>query len=211
VRLGGLDIATTTGLALALDETITTSSFRPSVKRPFDLDRNEVDFGFEGEVCREFRDHLRPWLVDNGIEAVGIEKPLPPNITITKTTVDTQAQFYGEALRKEIKGGTTFATIFRIYALVGQACELCARLNIPVYLIEQGIWRQSFIGTKRAPDGTSDASKWLKERSKRQCELLRIHVPNLDAAEAVGVVWHLRGMLNPRLAGRAEDLFRERT
>lgn len=211
MRLAGLDIATTTGLAFADGETITASTFRPRAKRPFELKKNEVDFNYDGEVFREFRNHLRPWLVEHKPEAVAIEKPLPPNITVRNPVVDTTSQWAGQALRYEEKGGTTFGVIFRIYGLVGHACELCRRLNIPVYLVEQGKWRESFIGVKSAPKGTSDASTWLKQRAKAQCELLKIHVPNLDAAEAVGVVWWLRGRLNPRLAGRADDLFREKT
>lgn len=191
--LGALDIATTTGLAIARGEVITAQSFRPRAQRPDGLKPGEVDFTHEGRVAREFRDHLLAWLRAEEVDVVGIEKPLVPNISYKKPIVDTTASWAGQAITYEEKGATTFGTIFRIYALVGQAVELCARLNIPVYPVPQQTWRSAFIGVTRAPKGTSNGTAWLKAQAKTQCERLGIKIANTDQADAVGVVFWLRG------------------
>lgn len=208
MRLGGLDIATASGLALMDGETITATSFRPRAKRPFELRNGEVDFNHEGRIAAEFRDHLRAWLVDNRIEAVAIERPMQSNVTFKKPTVDMNAGFYGQAIRYETKGGTNFSTIFRLYVLAGEACELCARLNIPVHIVTSGEWRKAFLGDLRPPKGHENPSAWWKHQAKLQCERIKVSVPNADAADGVGIVWWLRGKLNPRLAARHDDLFR---
>jgi hypothetical protein len=209
MRLGGLDIATTTGFACADGEVITASSFRSGAKRAFDLARGEVDYDHEGIVAREFRDHLRAWLVSNEIEALGIEQPLTPNLTIKKPVVNFQSDFAGQAITYETKGATTYGTIYRLYILHGQAVELAKRLNIKPYVVHQATWRKAFFGDMRPPKGCTDKSKWWKEQAKMQCHRLGIEVKNADAAESVGVAFWLRGALNPRTAGTADDLFRK--
>lgn len=201
MRIAGLDIATNTGVGLILGEEVRAASFRPREKRPFGLKPGEVDFPYEGRLAREFRDWLRPLLVAEGIEAVGIEKPLPPNVTYRKPIVDRTTEWAGTAIRYEEKGATNMGTIFRIYSFVGEACELCARLNIPVYVFSQDAWRKSFLGFSKAPKGTSDGSKWLKDQAKAQCARIGVEVKNSDAADAVGVVWHLRGVIDPLRQG----------
>lgn len=205
--LGGLDIATTTGLSRCVGDVITSSSFRPSAKRPAGLKPGEVDFRHEAKVVREFRDHLRTWLIDSGIQAVAIEKPLVPNLTIKKPIIDAQPNFGGQAIRYESKGGTTFGTIFRIYALVGCALEVCDRLSIQIYVVPQQSWRSSFMGVTRAPKGTENGSAWLKGKSKETCERLGIVIANADQADAAGIVFWLRAYLNPRLGNVRDDLF----
>ncbi len=209
MNIGGLDVATKTGLACARGDEIVTTSFRPSVKRPFGLKQGEVDFSHEGQVSREFRDYLRAWLADNEIGTVAIEKPLVPNLTIKKPVYDRQAGFGGPVLRYEQAGGTNFGTIFRIYALVGQAVEICVRMNITVHVVAQQTWRSSFMGVTRAPRGTEDGSKWLKQKSKEACERAGIKIKNADEADAAGIAFWLRSYLNPRLAGVRDDLFKK--
>jgi hypothetical protein len=201
MRLAGLDIATTTGAGLILGEDIRALSFRPREKRPFGLKPGEVDFAYEGRLAREFRDWLRPLLVAEEIETVGIEKPLPPNVTYRKPIVDRSTEWAGTAIRYEEKGGTTMATIFRIYSFVSEALEICARLNIPVHVVSQDAWRKSFLGFSKAPKGTTDGSAWLKAQAKAQCARIGVEVKNADAADAVGVAWHLRGMMDPLRQG----------
>lgn len=197
MRIAGLDIATTTGAATILGEVVRAQSFRPREKRPFGLKPGEVDFAYEGRLARDFRDWLRALLVAEAIEVVGIEKPLPPNVTYRKPIVDRDTEWAGTAIRYEEKGGTTMATIFRIYSFVSEACELCARLNIPVHVVSQDAWRKSFLGFSKAPKGTTDGSAWLKAQAKAQCQRIGVEVKNADAADAVGVAWHVRGLLSP--------------
>lgn len=211
MRLGGLDIATTSGFAFADGEAIQASSFRPGAKRPFDLARGEVDFGHEGAVAREFRDYLRAWLVANEIEALGIERPLRSNVTFRKPIVDMKANFAGQALKFEEKGGTTFNIIYRLYVLHGHAVETCCRLNIPVHVVNNTEWRRAFLGDVRPPRGSTNQSAWWKNQSMLQCHRIGVEVKNADASDAVGVLWWLRGKLNPRIAGPANDLFRKAT
>jgi hypothetical protein len=208
--LGGLDIATTTGLAVCDGELITASSFRPRAKRPFDLKAGEVDYNHEGKLLVEFKDYLRGWLINNQIEAVAIEQPMRSNKTFMKATVNKNAGFFGQAISYEEKGGTQYNIIFRLYTLVGAACEVCSRLNVNVKVVNNTTWRKSFLGDMRPPRGHSNPSQWWKEQAKRQCERLKVDVPNTDAADSVGIVWWLRGELNPRLSGVADDLFKQR-
>jgi hypothetical protein len=208
LKIAGIDVATNSGLAICDGDVFRAESFRPSAKRPFDLDRGEVDFQHEGKMVREFRDHLRAWLVANEIEAVAMERPLQSNVSFKKPVVDMAANFAGQAIKYEQKGGTTFNVIFRLYALAGAACETCERLNIPLYVVNNKTWRSSFFGAKSPPKGCDNASKWWKQQSMLQCHRLGIDVRNGDQADAIGLAWHLRGHLNPRIAGAAEDLFR---
>lgn len=198
MKLLGADIATQSGFAIADGEEIRAHSFRPRAQRPEGYEKGKVHFGYEGALMKEFRDHLYPLLVSEEIEAMAIEQPLTPDVEFTRTEIDLQANFHGQALRKIKGGGTTFATIFRIYSLVGHACEIGARLNIPVFMVSQQRWRKSFIGLTKAPKESNDKGKWLKAAARAQCEQLGIHVTNDDQSDAVGVVWWLRGEMNPR-------------
>ena len=195
--LCGLDIATTTGIAIMrgnVASDIHAWSFRPRAKRPEDLKKGAVDFTHESLIAMEFRDHLYGIFIAEGVECVGIEKPLPPNLQ----------EFGGPTMTGiQKRGAVSFGTIFRIYMLVGQAIEVCARLSIPIHVVHQASWRKSFIGVSRAPKGNTD-NKWLKKEAMKRCDLLRIPATNLDAAEAVGIVWHLRGVIQrPSLIGPA--------
>ena len=206
--LGGLDLATKSGLAVCRNGAITASTFRASAKRPFGLKPSEVDFGHEGRVAREFRDHLRAWFITEGIEAVAIEKPLAPNISVNKPIIDNQASFGGQAVKYLKTGGTNFGTIYRIYVLSGHAVELCERLGIELHVVAQQTWRSAFLGVTRAPRGTANGTAWLKNKAKETCEREGIAIANADEADAVGIVHWLKAYLNPRIASVRDDLFK---
>lgn len=206
--IGGLDLATKSGLAVCRNGVFSASTFRASAKRPFGLKPGEVDFGHEGRVAREFRDHLRTWFITEGIEAVAIEKPLVPNISVRKPIVDNQASFGGQAIRYETSGGTNFGTIYRIYILSGHAVELCERLGIQLHVVAQQSWRSAFLGVTRAPRGTANGTAWLKQKAKETCEREGIVIANADEADAVGVCFWLKSYLNPRIASVRDDLFK---
>lgn len=199
MRIAGIDIATTTGFCLHDTQSgeWVPSSFRPKAKRPFEAAVGAVHYGFEGEVAREFRDHLLRWLCAEGIEAVGIEQPLTPQIERRRPVFNPQADFSGQAITYQKTGATSFGTIYRIYGLHYQAVEVCSRLNIPVHVIHQSEWRSSFIGVTRAPKGASNGTAWLKNKAKDRCVQLNIPVRNADQADAVGVCHHLLSILTP--------------
>lgn len=201
MRLAGLDIATKTGLARVDGEgPIIATSFRPSIERPAGLKRGEVDFTVEGKIQREHRDFLRAWLLLHRIEAVGIEKPMIGNKKFRKPIINRQASFAGQAITYQEMDGTSFGANFRTYQLVASACEVCARLNIPIYPVSQDKWRMTFMGVSKGPNGINNKSQWLKERARMQCERLGIEISNNDESDACGIVFWLRGHLNPRIA-----------
>lgn len=195
--IGGLDIATTSGLTRCDGAEFRACSFRPSEKRPRGLERNEIDFEYEGRIFREWRDFLRSWFIGEGIEAVGVEKPLRSDVRYKKATLHTQADWNGPAITYEDVGGTTMSTVFRLYNMFGIAVELAARLNIYVHPFADNQWRAAFGVPTRAPRGTKDGRKWLKQRAKDRALLLGIDVRNDDQADSVGVAWATRQMLDP--------------
>lgn len=207
--IGALDIATTTGLCTVEGEAFFPTAFRSGEKRPFGLKKGEIDFAFEGRIFRQFRDHIRTWIVENGITDLGIERPLQSNVTIKKPIYDTSSKWAGTAVTYKEVGGTTMGTIFRIYGLVAAAVEISARLGVSVHMISQGEWRSAFLGVTRAPKGTKDGTIWLKNKAIDQCRLIGLNDLTADMADSVGICWTLRAKLNPRLAGHADDLFRK--
>ena len=209
-KIGAMDIATTTGLCFCDGEKFEAIAFRPSEKRPFGLKKGEIDFAYEGRLFSNFRNYARSWLVENQITDLGIERPLQSNVTIKKPIYDTSSKWAGTAVTYKEVGGTTMATIFRIYGLVAAAVETCARLGVTVHMISQGEWRSAFLGVTRAPRGTKDGTIWLKNKTIDQCRLIGLNDLTADMADSVGICWTLRARLNPRLAGHTEDLFRKK-
>lgn len=138
----------------------------------------------DAAIFNGFRTWLRPLLVSFGVEYVGIEEPLRSDLH-----------------RKE-KDGTVvpisnMKTFLRLYGLRGHAIEICHALNIDHAEFNQSSWRKSFL-----KNGRGD-----KDMAMAQCKLLRFAVPNKDAAEAVGVCWHLGGVLRAHGGALPGDLF----
>lgn len=197
--IGGLDLATTSGLTFLRDSVYTASTFRANVKKNILDDTKSLDATREGEIGRRFEDHFTAWLIENEVGYVGVEAPIPSNPVRKKAHVNTGADFAGQAITYSEVPGTSMSAIFRIYGMEMIACTVCRRLNIPVMFISQGTWRRSFLGNGRPKNAKAEALA--------MCKRLGIEVSSADAAESVGVCFHLNTVLNP-YGRRANDLFK---
>lgn len=197
--IAGLDLATTSGLTFLKDGVYTASTFRAAVSKDIFEGAKALDANREGMIGRKFEDHLQCWLLENDVSYVGIEEPLPSNPERTRTSVDTSANFAGQALIKTKVPGATLSSIFRMYGLEFLAATVCDRLNIPAVFVHQATWRKAFIGNGRPKDPKKEAAA--------MCRRLGIEFSSADAAESVGVCWHLNNVLNPYGRRQAEDLF----
>lgn len=138
------------------------------------------------EIFHGFRVWLRALLVSFRVEYVGIEEPLRSDLTRTE------------------KDGTkvpisTMTTFLRLYGLRGHAVEICHALNIQHAEYNQSTWRKSFLRNGRGD----------KDMALAQCKLMRFPITSKDAAEAVGVAWHLGGQLRVHGGALPGDLFAE--
>ena len=145
--------------------------------------------GSEPEIFHGFRVWFRRVLLTHAIEHAAIEQSL---------VTDIKAPVSGPGARPgETRNPVTMKTYLRLYGLRAHAVEICGRLNIPLVEVHQATWRKSFTGNGRASKDETLA-------------LARRLVPGLvskDAAEAVGVVWHLAGVLKTAQLVRPGELF----
>lgn len=205
MNIAGLDIATKTGLAVMNQETgtITTDTFMASPKKKKFLDRKDddksLDLNHEGALARRFEDYLTVWLLDNDIGYVAIEAPINSSTGRTKEEIDFDTEWAGKSVKRTEVGGTSMATIVRLYGLQVIAASVCSRLNIPMLSVAQGTWRKEFIRVGRHPKA--------KEMAVEECRRRKIVIRSTDAAEAVGVVHWLDITLNPYSQRRGNDLF----
>jgi hypothetical protein len=173
--IAGFDIATKSGAAILDDDSVIhIEAFRP---------KGDTD----AEIFAGFRAWFRPLLVGHGVEAVGIEQPLPTDIEVQDKRPTARPG--------DKRNPITMPTYLRLYGLRAHAVEICHTLNIECREIHQGTWRKAFTGNGRA-----DKDQVLK--------LARQIVPDLkskDASDALGVAWALRGELSP--LGKTIDMF----
>lgn len=177
----GLDIATTTGLAIFEGERfVHAEAFRPAGKT-------------DAEIFHGFRVWLRSSLIGYGVQACANEETLRSDIKRTETDQVTGATRQVSMVSKD--------ALERIYGLRAHAAEICYALNIPHFEVNQSTWRSSFLR-----DGKKGFDNW-KKAAMAQCQLLRWPVPKHDAAEACGVAWWLGGHLKTMTHIRPGDLF----
>ncbi len=203
--IGAIDQATTTGFCVFDGQTFRASSFKPNSKRNPLVSRGDIDPHHNARVVMQFREHFRAWLVAEQIEHVAIEdllRPSPPRLKKTKRPDMIGGKT--EVIENEIIGGSNFTALALSCALFSAATEICTRLNIPFVVVRADTWRKSFLGLSRAPRDAKDSRAWLKKRARQQCDLLKIKVSNDDQGDAVGLCWHLRGMLESK---NRPDLF----
>lgn len=194
-----MDIATTSGFCLWDGEKFNTQTFRANVKKSILDNANSLDAAREGEIVRKFEDFVLCWLVESKAEFVGIEQPIPSNTTRRKLEVNAGSDWAGKSVTYKEAPGTSQAAIFRIYSLEGAAASVCNRLNIPVVFVPQGTWRKTFLGNGRPSNAKQEAVK--------MCRRLGIEIASVDAAEAVGVCYHLVQEKFPQNRRLANDLF----
>ena len=111
--IAGLDVATRSGIAVFDGgKLIHASSHRPAGKE-------------SAEILHGFRVWLRPLLLSHGVEAVAIEKPIPPNAFGRKRKVVKDRNLWGGADVEHVvdEVPTNFETILRLHELFGHAVE----------------------------------------------------------------------------------------
>lgn len=162
----GLDLATTTGLAV-LDGTrvVHIESFRPPGKE-------------DAPIFAGFRRWLRATLVAHEVQEAAIEQALVTNISAPDKRPGAQPG--------QTHNPVTMKTYLRLYGLRAHALEVCFSLNIPCREIHQSSWRKAFTGNGRAS----------KEETLALARRLVPNLKSKDAAEALGVAWALNGELS---------------
>lgn len=203
MKIGGLDIATTTGLAVMEVESrkIVTQTFRAAgKKRTIDADVKQLDADRMGQAGRSFEDHLTVWLIENDISHVGIEEPLNPNVFSRKKKTNAAAEaLFASRTETDSSAYSNLATYFKIHGLEFVACSVCSRLNIPVVFVNQKSWRKAFL--------SNGSPKDPKKEARMMCRRLNIECSSDDAAESAGVVTWLYNHLFP-YGARTNDLFK---
>jgi predicted nuclease with RNAse H fold len=163
--VAGFDLATTSGCAVLRGQTVLHVE---AFRSPGHTD---------ALVFRNFRRWFRGILTAHKVERVAVEQPLVTNITAPDTRPSARPG--------ETHNPITMKTYLRLYGLRAHAVELCERLGVDCIEVHQATWRKSFTGSGRA---TKDDTLALAQRI----------VPGLkskDAAEALGIAWHLNGQL----------------
>lgn len=198
-----MDIATTSGVCFWDGEKFHTQTFKANVKKNILDNEKALNADREGEIIRKFQDFVQIWLIENRIDTVVIEQPIPSNPVRKKRQVNTDSNWAGQAITYTEVAGTSQAAIFRIYSLEGAAAAICSRFNIPVKFVSQGTWRKSFLGSGRPGNAKQEAVK--------MCKRLGIEISSVDSAEAAGLCWHAVQEMYPQKFRRAEDLFSGKT
>jgi hypothetical protein len=204
--LAGFDIATNTGLTIDDGKIIRARSWRAKAKRPFGLKATEIDEGYEAEIAEEFRDFVLSTLIAEHVTDVGYEKPRTRDFERTKVEIDTSSEWAGQAFKKTTERSSSNLAMVRGIVLCAVLLGVCRRLNIPAMPIPADDWRKSILGYSRAPKGVKDGRTHLKKAVMEQCRRLGVQVANDDAADSVGVVFHLRALLAP-YGKKVGDLF----
>ncbi|WBU27546.1 hypothetical protein OOZ54_12660 [Rhodopseudomonas palustris] len=175
--LAGLDVATVTGFAILKGDSYVTAG-------AFHWQGKT-----SGEVFRHCRRIIYKMIDKYQITHVGVEQPLRTDIELPGRALEDGST--GPATRPPMK------TFQRIYGLCAVVEEVCAAQSVDHRYINQGTWRKAFTGNGHA----------TKQESLAYAQLIDRTITSLDAAEALGVAWCLRGLLDPRYAVPRGDLF----
>lgn len=128
--LCGLDLATTSGIAIMQDDRLLhVEAYRPPGKT-------------DDEIFHGFRNHLLPLLKDFGVAYVALEEPLRSDLT-----------------RKEADGSvvpiSNMRTFLRLYGLRAHAIQICRQISVDWFEVNQSTWRKAFLRNGR---GDKDAA-----------------------------------------------------
>jgi hypothetical protein len=177
MMIAGLDIATTTGIALLDGEQLVWAhAFK-------------WEGACSGEIFRHFRSTFYKHIQKYEIVQVAAEEPL-------RTDIELKGKLNEDGTEGE-KRHVTMQTFQRIYGLCAICEEVCAAHSVKFQYVHQGTWRKAFTGNGRATKADALAYARLVDKS----------ITSTDAAEALGVAWWLRGQLDPRFAAPRGDLF----
>ncbi len=164
--VGGFDIATTTGCAIL-------NGVKPLHVEAF----RALGGTDDGKVFTTFRHWFRDVLKRFEVQCIGIEEPLrTPRVNETKLKNEGIVELTPKA---------TMDVYLRLYGLRAIAIQAAHGLNVRVIEVNQGTWRKSFTGNGHA----------TKEESLALAQRIVPGLTSKDAAEAIGIAWHLNGVL----------------
>jgi hypothetical protein len=174
--VAGFDIATTTGCAV-LDGS-----------RVLHVEAFKAGGDKEAEVFRGFRRWFRHIIKTHDVQRIATEQPLVTNI---KKRDDRPGAEPGATYNP-----LTMKTYLRLYGLRTLAIVEASVLEVPLIEVHQMTWRKSFTGNPRAS----------KEDTLALAQRIVPGLKSLDAAEAIGIAWHLNGVLrSEKLSAAAGD------
>ena len=161
--IAGFDLATVSGCAVLRGSTVLHVE---AFRSPGSTD---------SLVFRNFRRWFRGILTTYQVERAALEQPLVTNITAPDTRPSARPG--------ETHNPITMKTYLRLYGLRAHAVELCERLGVECVEVHQATWRKSFTGNGRAS----------KEDTLALAQRIVPGLKSKDAAEALGIAWHLNG------------------
>ena len=139
----------------------------------------------DAEVFHGFRAWFRKTLQQYPVEHVAIEQAL---VTDIRAPVENGKP-------GETRNPVQYRTYLRLYGLRAIAIQSAHGLGMPLIEVHQGTWRKAFTGNGRAS----------KEESLALAQKIVPGLKSLDAAEAIGIAWHLNGVIRHQtLMGAAE-------
>ena len=139
----------------------------------------------DAEVFHGFRAWFRKTLQQNAVERAAIEQAL---VTDIRAPIENGKP-------GETRNPVQYRTYLRLYGLRAIAIQSAHGLGVPLIEVHQGTWRKSFTGNGRAS----------KEESLALAQKIVPGLKSLDAAEAIGIAWHLNGVIRQQtLIGAVE-------
>ena len=165
-RILGLDIATTTGLALyTVNEPLSTIETRTIKVQGSNSEQKAASLSVE--FIRLFKEQ-RP-------DFVAIEEPLRNLVPFRKKI---------QSLIGETEQLTINPNALQLSSITGAAVAIISGFKIPWITIPSATWRKHFLG--RGREKGWQRADWKRAAIER-CRSLHIPVKNNDAAEAVGI------------------------
>ncbi len=161
----------------------------------------------DGAVFTSFRVWWLSMLNRFGPDEVAIEEPLR-----TDLTKPVQEIIKGEPVIV-MKPIGTMRTFLRLYGLRAHAVQICGSERLKKDRVKAGLaplryrevnnksWRAILYPKEQPPKGTTDTSKWWKERALHQCRLLKWPIESKDAAEAAMIAEYLRVTIKTEMFG----------
>lgn len=152
----------------------------------------------DGQIFTSFRVWWLSMLNQFQPDEVAIEEPLR-----TDLTKQSQEIIKGQPVTV-MKPIGTMRTFLRLYGLRAHAVQICGSSRLKTDREKAGLaplkyreinnksWRSVVYAKDQPPRGTTDTSKWWKERALQQCRLLRWPIESKDAAEAAMIADWLR-------------------
>jgi Holliday junction resolvasome RuvABC endonuclease subunit len=130
----------------------------------------------EAEVFRGFRRWFRYIIKSYGIQRIAMEQPL-------RTPMINQSKLKQGIV--EMSPKSTMKVYLRLYGLRTLAVTEASVLDVPLIEVNMMTWRKSFTGNPRAE----------KEETLALAQRIVPGLKSKDAAEAIGIAWHLNGVL----------------